>query len=383
MYYLGDEELKALEKLFAKRKLYRYQSSGPTECDLFENEFSKFVGSQHSILLSSGTNSLLAALLASGIKSGDEVLVPTYTFVATAAAVALAGAVPVLVDIDLELGICAKDAAAKITPKTKAVIPVHMDGLAADMNGVLELAKRHDLIVIEDAAQAIGGSYQSKFLGTLGTFGCFSLNENKTISCGEGGILVTNRRDLYEKAFCIHDGAAQFNPTKKDFFVETKAFLGSSMRVSEIQGAVMRVQLSRLQKILVDLRSRKNIFVKHLANLPGVRIPRGHCEAGDCATSLHLQFSTLEGALSAGQKLRKAQFPFIPVTARPAHASWKWSHLFNEIKMSNPLESVAILSRTLKMDIPLFMDLTQTEETAAKIKTILTQDVQIPLSSQI
>jgi dTDP-4-amino-4,6-dideoxygalactose transaminase len=370
MYYLGQEELDALEKVFAKRKLFRYQSSGPTECDLFEAEFSKFVGSRHSILLSSGTNSLLAALLASSIKPGDEVLVPTYTFIATAAAVALAGAHPVLVNIDSELGICPIDAAKKITSKTKAVIPVHMDGLSADIKGVLALAEKHNLVVIEDAAQAIGGSYDNRSLGTFGSFGCFSLNENKSISCGEGGILITSDRALYEKAFCIHDGAAQFNPTKKDFFQTTQAFLGSSMRVSEIQGAIMRVQLSRLDKILTQLRERKNILIEHLSNLSDIKILRGHCKAGDCASSLHLQFADPGTAVIAGQRLRQMQLPFIPVTARPAHASWKWKHLFREeLRSSDVLESMSILSRTLKMDVPISATLEETERSALQIKS--------------
>lgn len=370
MHYLGDEELKALENLFKSKKLFRYQVGGPSECDLFEKEFSSHIGVSYSLLLSSGTNALVAALLASDVGPGDEVLIPTYTFFATAAAVAQVGAVPVLVNIDSQLGIDPEEIKKKITPRTKAVIPVHMDGLAADMEAVLKVAESQNLAVIEDVAQAIGGSYKDKRLGSFGRFGCFSLNENKNISCGEGGILVTSDQDLYKKAFSIHDGAARFNPLKKDLFHLTSS-VGLSMRVSEIQGAIMRVQLGRLEQILSELRERKNILIEYLSQTAQSQIIRGHCKSGDCGSSLHLQFENPDVAANAGRKLRENGIGFFPVTARPAHASWKWAHLMEIPNRTDILPSMDILSRTLKIDISVSLSLLETEKLALQVQEIL------------
>ena len=158
MYYIGDEEITALKELFEKKRLFRYQPNAQSECDLFEAEFSKYLGTQRSLLLTSGTNALILALRAAAITTGDEVLIPAYTFVATAAAVLQIGAIPVVVNIDSNLSICCDDAMKKISSKTKAIIAVHMDGLAANMDDVISLSQKHNLVVIEDVAQAIGGS---------------------------------------------------------------------------------------------------------------------------------------------------------------------------------------------------------------------------------
>jgi dTDP-4-amino-4,6-dideoxygalactose transaminase len=385
MYFIGDEEIEALKKLFVKKKLYRYQGAYESECDLFEKEFSAHFAIQHSLLLSSGTNALSLALLAAGLQAGDEVLIPTYTFVATAAAVIHAGGLPVLVNINKNLSLDIDEARRKVSDKTKALILVHMDGLVADVKSAAKFCEEHKIIFIEDAAQAIGGSFENKKLGSFGHFGCFSLNENKNISCGEGGILVTNDRESFEKAFCLHDGPAQFNPTKKDFFKEITPFMGLSTRVSEIQGAIMRVQLTRLEFILSELRARKKIMTDQFKEI----CVSGYSE-GECASSLHLQFSDVEKAMAQGKLLREQGHMFLPVSSRPAHASWKWSHLLGEKSHlqqgSNPykntdkiynyatadyVQSVDILMRTLKMDIDIHLSIEDTKLKAQKILNIL------------
>ena len=391
MYFIGDEEIEALKKLFSRKKFYRYQSSYQSECDLFEQEFSQHFSTSHSLLLSSGTNALLLSLLASGIQPGDEVLIPTYTFVATAAAVVQAGAIPVLVNIDHNLSLDVQDAQTKISEKTKALILVHMDGLVANVKGCQDFCQKNSLTFIEDVAQAIGGSFEDKRLGTFGSFGCYSLNENKNISCGEGGILITRDRASYEKAFCLHDGPAQFNPTKKEFFKETTPILGFSMRVSEIQGAIMRVQLKRLDFILSELRQRKMLLTEYLNSVPGIRYVKGHSQTGDCASSLHLQFDDPEKGAAIGRKLREAGYLFAPVTTRPAHASWKWSHLLGtkshiqddvnpflraektyQYPIAQYLDSVEILSKTIKMDIDIHQTPEQAKSMGENIRQVLT-----------
>lgn len=375
MYFIGDEEIEALRNLFAKQKLYRYQPGEKSECDLFEDEFSRYTESPHSLILSSGTNSLAVALLAAGLQPGDEVLLPAYTFVATAAAVVHAGGVPIIVNVDKNLSMDFQDAVSKLTSRSKALILVHMDGLVANIIQAEKFCKKHSLVFVEDVAQSIGGAFEGKKLGTFGDFGCFSLNENKNISCGEGGILITKKRAHFEKAFCLHDGPAQFNPTKKDFFAEIKPFLGLSMRVSEIQGAIMRIQLGRLDYILAELKKRKEIFIKALENLPYTEYVGGYSQ-GECHSSLHLQFPDLERATVVSLKLRKGGFKFAPVTGRPAHASWKWTHLLGprSYPAAECVQSVDILTRTYKAEINIHLSLEETAIAAENLKRTLLGD---------
>lgn len=393
MYFFDEQELEALQKVISKKKFFRYQNSEKSECDLFEDSFSKHVGIKHSLLLSSGTNAIMLALLAGNIQPGDEVLVPAYTFVATAAAVVMAGAIPIIVNIDSQLSMDLDDAAKKVTPKTKALILVHMDGLVANVPAAKFFSENKNLLFVEDAAQAIGGTFRKKYLGTFGTFGCFSLNENKTISCGEGGILCVDDTHLFKTAFVLHDSPVQFSPSKKSSLEGVKTYIGHSMRVSEIQGAIMQVQLGRLEKILKALRERKKIIISELKEGSHMTIPKGFCADGDCGTSLHLQFSSIEKALFAMKNLRAHGLAFAPVTARPAHASWKWTHLFgaqggiqparnpflvSENKYDYPnsesLPSIDILSRTIKDDIDIHLSLDETRERAKKIQLALSYE---------
>ncbi|MEK6627154.1 MAG: aminotransferase class I/II-fold pyridoxal phosphate-dependent enzyme [Bdellovibrionota bacterium] len=387
MYFFDEKELEALRALAAKKKFFRYQNAELSECEIFENNFSKHINVGHSLLVNSGTNALLLALLAGKIQPGDEVLIPAYTFVATAAAVVMAGAIPIIVNIDTQLSMDFEDAAKKITLKTKAVILVHMDGLVANVMAAKTFCEKNKILFIEDTAQAIGGTFKKKHLGTFGSFGCFSLNESKIISCGEGGILCTDNKDAFQSAFVLHDTPVQFSPSKKLFLEDVKTYIGHSMRVSEIQGVIMQVQLSRLEKILAILRERKKIITSELAGRSIMTIPIGFCADGDCGTAIHFQFSSIEQTLNVTKALRAQGLAFAPVTARPAHASWKWSHLFGEqggiqpsrnpfllsdqkyeYSNSEVLASIDILSRTIKMDIDLHLSMEETLELTKKIQ---------------
>lgn len=389
MYQIDEKEIKAIRRVFKKGNLYRYQSTGLGECDKFENEFAKKIGTKHSLLVTSGTNALIAALSACGIGPGDEVIIPSYTFVATAAAVANVGAIPVIANIDETLGISPLEVERLITDRTRAIIPVHMDGLSCDMRRLKKIGLKHDLYIIEDAAQAIGGSFKGKRLGSWGDFGCFSLNEDKNISCGEGGIVTTSKREYYEKIFCIQDNSAQFSPSRKHVFSRIKPFMGSSMRVSEISGAIMRVQLQRLDGILKGLRARKKIFVDRLEKQSNARVVLGNCAEGDCASSLHLSFEEPQAAIAFGRKIREKGLLFAPLTIRPAHVVWKWADLLNENAFPgtrNPyretdrkysyqtaqyFDSLEILMRTVKMNIDLDWSLGETREKADRLLKVL------------
>ena len=375
MYQMGEAEIDAVRKVIQSEKLFRYQPGNHSECDLFEKEFAEKMGSTYSILLSSGTNALIAALRGLEIGAGDEVLIPSYTFVATAAAVVLAGAKPVIVNIDESLGISVHEARRKVTSKTKAIIPVHMDGLAANMEAVCELAKDSHLIVIEDCAQAMGGSFSGRRLGTWGQAGAFSLNENKNISCGEGGVVITTERGAYERMFSLQDLSAQFNPVKKTLFQSPPQALGMSMRVSEIQGAIARVQLTRLDDILKALRIRKQIFRETLSDLPHLKLLLGACVQGDCASSLHLCFDNPIDAAATSRQLLGSRIMAVFPTLRPAHVAWKWLDLIDpEAAQSVKKElapSMNILMRVLKYDIDPRLSLEETTRIAREMHDLL------------
>ena len=375
MYEMNHAEVNAVRKVILSRKLFRYQAGGRGECDRFEREFVRKLRARNAILVSSGTNALVAGLVAAGVGPGDEVLVPAYTFVATAAAVLLAGARPVVVNVDEGLGLSVKDARSRITARTRAIIPVHMDGLAADLHGILQLARRHRLVVIEDCAQALGGSYRGRRLGTWGDVGGFSLNENKILSCGEGGIVATRRPELYEKLFCLQDLSARYNPVKAPLLGSAR-LLGMSMRVSEIQGAIMRVQLTRLDSLLSRLRARKRRMVAGLEDLPGISVIRGHCVPGDCGSSLHLRVEDPSRAALLSRRLLAAGIPATFPSLRPAHVAWKW---LGEIEpkgraaaLAELVPSMEIMMTVLKLDLDPSRTLAETDRLARDMRrTIL------------
>ena len=200
---------------------------------------------------------------------GDEVLLPAYTWVATAAAVTMVGALPVLCEIDSSLTLDPQDMAKKITARTKAVIAVHMRGISADMDGILSVAREHGIMVIEDAAQANGGTYKGRMLGSIGDLGCFSLQQSKVITAGEGGMLVTDSEKLWQRAVLYHDGAGyQFR------FIERKipAFPGQNYRLTELQAALCLGQLEKLPAILAKTQRNKGQLIARLRGRPEIEL---------------------------------------------------------------------------------------------------------------
>lgn len=390
MHFFDEKELEAVKRVIEKKKLFRYQADAESECQAFEREFAKYIGVKHALLVTSGTNALIAALCALDIGPGDEVIIPAYTFVATAIAVYQVGAVPVVANINGQLSFDLSDVEKVITKKTKAIIPVHMDGLASDMTSIIDLAKKYNIEVIEDTAQAIGGCYRNKHLGTWGKIGCFSLNQDKNITCGEGGIVITDDDILFEKLFCLQDGSGFFNPANKELFKHITPFMGMSMRVSEISGAIIRSQLERLDEILKLLRERKNIFISVLSDISDVCVIRGSCFEGDCASALHLRFFDPIKAQKIGRKLREKNLMFTPPTMRPAHVVWKWGHLLASDKARHPvfnphqyhaeerkysqvnfLTSIEIMMGIIKMDLNVHWSIKECEAFAIETARIL------------
>jgi len=300
MFRIGKEESDAIAEVISRGQLFRH---GDSACghlglvDKFEKEFAEKIGVNHALLNSGGgTSSLICALVGLGIGPGDEVIVPAYTFMATAVAVLAVGAIPVLAEIDDTLGIDPCDIEKKIGPNTKAVIPVHMLGIPSDMGSICSIAGKHRLKVVEDACQAAGGSFKDKRLGAWGDAGAFSFNAFKIISCGEGGALVSDDAALFERALIYHDSGITFRPLAKELTLPI--FAGQQMRSTEIMGAIMRVQLQRLDGILSDLRRIKKKIMSELSDAQGIKFIRSNDLEGDCGVAVAFQFDSEKKARS-------------------------------------------------------------------------------------
>lgn len=287
MYRIGQEELAELQKVIETQSLFKV-NQGLQESAQVEEKLRNQFACKHAIFMTSGHAALVAALVALGIGPGDEVIVPAYTYIATAMAVVQAGAIPILAEADDTLTISPEDVEAKITSRTKAVIPVHIQGFPCNMAAITAIAQKHGIYVIEDACQADGGTFNGKRLGTIGDIGALSFNYFKIITCGEGGALLTNNKVAYERALIYHDSSAvAFFGNQMDGF-ETKGFCGSEYRSNELCAAVLNVQLTRMDNILTDLRKNKRYMMEKLADVCRF-IPSNDLE-GDCGTTLALQF---------------------------------------------------------------------------------------------
>lgn len=235
-----------------------------------ENSFVKLTQAKYASALSNGTATLHLALIALGVKEGDEVIVPAFSYVATANVVELVGAKPIFVDIDLKtFNIDAEKIEAAITPKTKAIIPVHEFGLACDMEAIMSIAEKHKLYVIEDAACALGAKYKNQHVGSFGDFGSFSLHPRKAISSGEGGVLITNRSGYDEKIKILRNHGTQIINGKMDF-----SEFGFNYRMTDFQAALVYSQMDRLQRSIDYKNELADIYFKeitsHKVNLPAV-----------------------------------------------------------------------------------------------------------------
>lgn len=288
---IDEEEIEAVTAVLRSKALFRYNPNSQTRA--FETEAAAAVGVKYALMVNSGTSAIIAGLAGLGIGPGDEVIVPGYTYIATAAAVVAVGAVPVIAEIDESLALDPADVERKITPRTKAIIPVYMQGVPGRIGALLEVAERHHLKLFEDASQCIGGRYFGRMVGSLGHAGDWSLNIFKVLTCGEGGVVFTNDYEVYERACFLADPALPMWMKDERGASEwhTPPFSSQCFRVSELNSAMARVQLQKLETILAHTRRLKAAFLDELAQRGA---PRGyqlqHVDdpAGDCGISAAL-----------------------------------------------------------------------------------------------
>ena len=314
--------------------LFRYYNPRPSKVAAAEKAFAEFLGARHVLAVNSCTSALIAAVRALGIGMGDEVIVPAYTFFASAAVVGAANAIPVIADVDDTLTLDPKDVERKITPRTRAIIVVHMRGKPAQMDELLALAARHKLALIEDVAQAAGASYNGRMLGTLGTLGCFSLDYYKILNSGEGGFVVTNDEWLYTRAQSWHDCAACWRP---DRFAserrEGELFCGENYRMSELQGAVALAQIRKAKRFLTGYRAAFAAISGQLQLPPGVARQRVADPAGDAGTNLILFLPDVERTKRAMAALLAAGVPAGAIydhNVKDWHIYTYWEHILEK-----------------------------------------------------
>jgi 8-amino-3,8-dideoxy-alpha-D-manno-octulosonate transaminase len=283
---IGQEEKKEVLEVLDNKYLFRYYGpkESPSKVKALEDQYAKLVGTKHSLAMNSCTSALISALVAMGVGPGDEVIVPSYTFFATCAAVVAARAIPIVAEVDGSLTMDPVDFERKITTRTKAVIVVHMRGMPAKIDRIVEIARKRGVRVVEDVAQANGGTFRGKPLGSFGDVGCFSLQFHKIITSGEGGVLVTDSDLFYTRAQAYHDVAACW---RKDRFAppefQGEIFFGVNFRMSELTGAVALAQFRKMDRILSLMRRNKKLIKDRIRDLKGLEFREVTDEAGDTA----------------------------------------------------------------------------------------------------
>src|SRR5919198_2226654 len=303
---IGAEEIEQVLEVLNSRFLSRY---GPAEDPAFgakvhkvEKEIAAMAGVRHGLGLSGGGSAALwIALLALGVGPGDEVIVPGFTFVASISAIVYARGIPVLAEIDDSFNLDPADVEARITPRTKAILVVHMLGAPARLDELKDIADRHGIALVEDCAQAFGATYQGQGVGGIGTAGIYSFNEYKTITCGDGGMIVTDDEELHRRFFAIHDQGHA--PNRLGSKYADRPFLGLNFRMTELSGAVLLAQVRKLDLIRNHLRANKAIVKSAISNLSGLGFRTLVDPEGDLATHLVVTFPTPEIARAVAGEL--------------------------------------------------------------------------------
>jgi 8-amino-3,8-dideoxy-alpha-D-manno-octulosonate transaminase len=356
---INFEEEKAVRKIFRNgngvlfRHGFKNLRNNSYQVENFEKKFAKKFKAKFSLAVTSGTAALRVAIASCGIKSKDEIITQSFTFVATVEAIVESGAKPICTEIDHTLNMCPKDLIKKITKKTKAVIVVHMLGVPANLHEIKKICKKHRLILIEDTAWGIGGKYKNKFLGTIGDIGTFSFDFAKTLTTGEGGMIVFKNKNIYLKAKAWHDHGHENNP-KVPRWEDTRTSSGFNFRMCELQGAVGLAQLKKFQKTFNKHKKNKNLILNKIKNLKGIQLRHIPIYSSEAAESLIIIMNSKNDALKFRKLfIEEGYSTKILPEATSWHFAGKWKHI-KELKVDDNmfLKSKNILSRCIS--IPIF-----------------------------
>ena len=392
---IGEEEEQAVVEVMRTQRLFRYYGTkpGPSKVAELESEFAAVMGAQYAIGVTSGSAALICGLAALGVGPGDEVIVPAYTWIASAEAVLAVGAVPVVAECDESLTLDPLDVEKRITPRTRALMPVHMRGAPSRMDELMAVAHRHNLSVIEDTAQADGGTFQGRRLGSIGDIGAFSFQFNKILTSGEGGMLITNAHKLFQRAVMVHDvvGGQRNNIPLEEILP------GLNFRMSELQGAIMLVQLRPLETLLRDMRHNKAMLkgaVEDVARRKGISFRTINDPQGDTAISMIFYAPTAERADVISKALRAEGVPssvmyypdkvdyhiyphWTPVDNKRSWSAagwpWRWHEGDVDYSVDQCPRTLDLLGRAIHVDISPDLTGENVEELAEAYNKVLNQ----------
>lgn len=290
--FYDDKERDQLNDVLNTQSPFRwYGKVQPTKVATFEKEFAKRMGTQYALAVTSGTAALQCAVNALEIGPGDEVILPAWTWHSCYTAIVLAGALPVFAEIDRSFNIDPNDIEHRITPQTKAIMVVHLQGNAADMERIVPIARKHNVRIIEDCAQSLGASFNERAVGSIGDIGIYSMQINKTITAGEGGAVVTNDPVLFERASRFHDLGNLRAPHQQWAGQQRLSpFAGCNFRMSEFTGGVLLAQIRKLDRIIENVRSNAHRVYASIRDLPGIELRHLPDSAGELGTGVYMDF---------------------------------------------------------------------------------------------
>jgi len=294
--YYDDKERAQLTEVLETQRPFRWYGPGsepPKKVITFEKEFAAKMQTKYAVAVTSGTAALQCALAGLQIGPGDEVIVPAWTWHSCFNTVVLAGALPVIAEIDESFNIDPGDIERRITPQTKAIMAVHLQGNPCDMDRILAVARKHGIRVLEDCAQSVGGSYKGKPLGSIGDIGIYSLQLNKTITAGEGGAVVSSDPELFERTARFHDLGA-LRPVHEQWLGQARTgwFIGSGYRMNEFSGGVLLAQLRKLDTIVSAVRAHAKRVYDGIRDLPGIHLRHLPDPEGELGSAVFLGFDT-------------------------------------------------------------------------------------------
>ncbi len=356
---INNKELQQIKKIFkyGNGVLFRHGFNelrgNSYQVSKFEDYFAQKFKSNYSLAVSSGTAALRVALASLDIKKNDEVITQSFTFVATVEAIVESGAKPICTEIDETLNMCPDDLLKKITKKTKAVILVHMLGSPGNITKIKKVCKKKNVYLIEDTAWGIGGKYRNKFLGTIGDIGTFSFDFAKTITTGEGGMLLFNKKKHFLKAKAWHDHGHENNPNVPRW-EDTRSSSGFNFRMTELQGAVGISQLKKFNKVFQKHKKNKKIIVDKIKRFKDIKLRFLPKNSEDASESLIFSFKDKNLAKEFRKNLLKRGYSTkILPEALDWHFAGRWSHIkeLNLKKSSFFMKSKSLLDKFVSVQI--------------------------------
>jgi len=386
---IGQPEIDAVMHVLRRKTMWRFlHSDDVSESAQLERRYRDMCGVDHALAVGGGgTCALISALVGLGIGSGDEVIVPGYTYIATAAACLSVGAIPIIAEVDDSLTLDPADIERHVTPYTKAIIPVHMRGTPCDMQPILDIARKHNLKVLEDVAQANGATYRGKPCGSLGDAGAFSLQHFKIITAGEGGIVTTNDEQVFRRAAIKHDSAMQFWRDAKSW----PSFAGENFRMDELRAALALAQMDRIPDILARCRAAKRSLREACCDLDRIQLQRLPDADGDCGIVFAFFCRTVAEARQFSEALDAEGVPngtiynkqipdrhiytgwdYVLDKRTSDHTGWPWTAAHRDIQYSRDMcpKTLDVLGRCVAIGLNQRWTSRHTDLVAAAIRKV-------------